>query len=244
MCEPASIIAVSSLAIGAASSAYSYYQSNQQANQAAGLAQQSYDLERQQQIEIYNAQVKQQQIEYDRQAQDSSLQYQRAMQQRNAQVDAQNAQYSQLSRQSQAASSTSLARAAEAGVGGLSVDALMSDYWRQELDSRLALDTERNAIDMQASNNYYDYKTGKERNQADFVTNSKNQYNTFKYGIESGNLGLQNQMLKINDARTSTAQLGLNLASSAVSSADSYYRLKQPTPTASRLPSKSTAKLG
>jgi hypothetical protein len=244
MCEPASIIAVSSLAIGAASSAYSYYQSNQQANQASSLAQQSYDVERQQQTEIYNAQVRQQQIEYDRQAQDASLQYQRAMQQRNAQVDAQNAQYQQLSRQSQAASSTSLARAAEAGVGGLSVDALMSDYWRQELDSRLALDTERNAIDLQASNNYYDVKTGQERAREDYLTNSKNQYNTFKYGIESGNLGLANQMLKINDARTSTAQLGLNLASSAVSSADTYYRLKQPTPTASRLPSKSTAKLG
>lgn len=243
MCEPVSI-SLASLAIGAASSAYSYYQSNQQANQAASLAQQSYDLQRQQQIEIYNAQVEQQKIEYDRQAADASMQYQRAMNQRAAQIDAQNAKYSQLSREYQGASSTSLARAAEAGVGGLSVDALMSDYWRQELDSRLALDTERNAIDMQASNNYYDYKTGQERNREDFVTNSKNQYATFKYGIESGNLGLQNQMLKINDARTSTAQLGLNLASSAVSSADSYYRLKSPTPTASRLPSKSTAKLG
>jgi hypothetical protein len=244
MCEPASIIAVTSLAIGAASSAYSYYQSNQQANQAASLAQQTYDLERRQQIEIYNSQVKQQQLEYDRQASDASLQYQRAMQQRNAQVDAQNAQYQQLSRQSQAASSTSLARAAEAGVGGLSVDALMSDYWRQELDSRLALDTERNAIDMQASNNFYDYKTGQDRNRTDFVTGSKNQYATYKYGIESGNLGLSNQMLKINDARTSTTQLGLNLGSSLVTSADTYYRLKQPSPTASRLPSKSTAKLG
>lgn len=250
MCEPASIIAVTSLAIGAASSVYAYQQSNQQANQAASLAQQSYDLERQQQTDIYNAQVKQQQIEYDRQAADASLQYQRAMQQRASQVDAQTAQYQQLSRQSQAASSTSAARAAEAGVGGLSVDALMSDYWRQELDSRLALDTERNAIDMQASNNYYDYKTGSERNQDDYLTNSKNQYAAYKYGYESNNIGLQNQMLKINDARTSSAQLGLNLASSAVSSADTYYRLKTPKATDSRLPKASSnlkytpAKLG
>jgi hypothetical protein len=243
MCEPVSI-AAASLAIGVASSAYSYYQSNQQANQAAALAQQGYDLERKQQIEIYNAQVQQQQLEYDRQAADASLQYQRAMQQRDAQANAQNAQYAQLSRQYRDAASTSAARAAEGGVGGVSVDALMSDYWRQELDSRLALDTERNAIDMQASNNFYDYKTGQERNREDFMTNSKNQYTTLDYAFKSGSLGLSNQMLKINDARTSVPQLGLNLASSAVSSADTYYRLKTPTPTASRLPAKSTSKLG
>lgn len=242
MCEPVSL---SMLAIGAASSIYSYYQSNQQANQASSLAQQNYDLERQQQIDIYNAQVEQQRVEYDRQAQDAALQYQRALTQRSSQIDAQNAQYAQMSRQYQSASSTAAARAAEAGVGGLSVDALMSDYWRQELDSRLALDTERNAIDMQASNNYYDYNTGQERNRKDYLTNSQNQYNTFKYSLQSGNLGLQNQMLKINDARTTLPQLGLNLASSAVSSAETYYRIKPPTSGPSRLPSSGkSGKLG
>jgi hypothetical protein len=240
MCEPATILAVSSFAVAAASSAYSAYQTNQQANQASSLAQQNYDLERKQQLEVYDAQVKQQQIEYDRQAQDASLQYQRTMEQRNAQVDAENAQYAQLSKQYQAASSTSAVRAAEGGVGGASVDALMSDYWRQELDSRLALDTERNAINMQASNNYLDYKTGQSRAAQDFLTNSKNQYNTLNYGLQSGNLNLSNQLLRINDSRTTVPQLGLNLASSAISSADTYYRLKPPTAGPSRLPQKAS----
>lgn len=238
MCEPATIIAASSLAIGAASSVFSYVQSNQQADAAASLAQQNYDLERKQQIEIYNAQVEQQRLEYDRQARDAALQYQRSLTQQNAQIEAQNAQYSQLSRQYQGASSTAAARAAEAGVGGLSVDALMSDYWRQELDSRLALDTERNSVNMQGSNNYLDYKTGQERAREDYLTSSKNQYNTYNYSLQSGNLALQNNMLKINDSRTSPIQLGLNLASSTVDSAGLYYKLKPPTAGPSRIPTK------
>lgn len=237
MCEPATIIAVSSLAIGAASSAYSYYQSNQQANQAASLAQQNYDLERQQQLAIYNQQVQQQQLEYDRQAQDAALQYQRSLTDRNMKLSAQDAQYEQMSRQYAGAASTAAVRAAEGGVGGLSVDALMSDYFRQELDSRLALDTERNSIAMQGSNNYYDYKTGIERTNQDFQTNSKNQYNTLQYALQSGNFGLQNQMLRINDSRQTLAQTGLNIASSAVNSGAMYYQLKPPSAGESRLPS-------
>jgi len=238
MCVPVAALAVASLAIGAASSAYSYYQSNQQANQAANLAQQNYDLEQKQRAEIYNAQVQQQQLEYDRQSQDASLQYQRAMNQQQSKLNAENAQYDQLSRQYQSASSTAMARAAEGGVGGLSVDALMSDYYRQELDSRLALDTERNSIAQQGSNNYYDYKSGVERTNQDFITNSKNQYNTSIYSNQAANLGLQNQMLKINDSRTSPVQLGLNLASSATDSAGLYYKLKSPDVSASRIPKK------
>jgi hypothetical protein len=240
MCLPVAALAVASLAIGAASSAYSYYQSNQQANQAASLATQNQQLQQNAQVEQYNAAVAQQQTEFERQSQDASLQYQRSINERSAKIAANDAQYAQLDKATRDAASTASVRAAEGGVGGLSVDALMSDYWRGEMDSRLALDTERNSIAMQGSNNYYDYKTGQNRAVQDYNTNATNQYKNLQYAQQSGNYAYQNNLLRINDSRQTLAQTGLNLASSAVNSGAMYYQLKTPSAGPSRLPSKAS----
>lgn len=236
MCVPAAALAIGSLAIGAASSVYSYIQSNQQADQAASLAAQNQQLQQNAQLDQYNAAVAQQQIEFQRQSEDASIQYQRSLNERNAKIAANDAQYAQLSKVTREAASTTSVRAAEGGVGGLSVDSLMSDYWRGELDSRLALDTERNSIAMQGSNNYYDYTTGQKRAVQDFNTNAENQYKNYQYAKQSGNYAYQNNLLRINDSRQTLAQTGLNIASSAVNSGAMFYQLKQPTAGPSRLP--------
>jgi hypothetical protein len=229
-----------SLAIGAASSLYSYQQSNQQADAAASLAAQNQQLQQNAQVEQYNAAVTQQRIELERQSQDASLQYQRALNERNAKITTNDAQYTQLSKATREAASTAAVRAAEGGVGGLSVDALMSDYWRGELDSRLALDTDRNSIAMQGSNSLYDFKTGQTRAYDDFNTNASNQYKNLQYAQKSGNYAYQNNLLRINDSRQTLAQTGLNIASSAVNSGAMYYQLKQPSAGPSRLPTKAS----
>jgi hypothetical protein len=240
MCLPVAALAAASLAIGAASSAYSYYQSNQQANQAASLAAQNQQLQQNAQVDQYNAAVTQQRTELERQSQDASLQYQRSLNERNAKIAANDAQYAQLSKTTREAASTASVRAAEGGVGGMSVDALMSDYWRGELDSRLALDTERNSIAMQGSNNYYDYNTGQSRAYADYNTNAANQYKNLQYGQQSSTYAYQNNLLRINDSRQTLAQTGLNIASSAVNSGAMAYQLKNPQVAPSRLPTKAS----
>jgi len=242
MCDPASALALSSLAVGVASSAYSYSQSNNQANQAASLANRNAELERNQQIEAYNAQQAQQRVELDRQAQDAAVQWERTSAQREAQYGAEDAQYRQLDKQTQAASSTAAVRAAEGGAGGLSVQSLMSDYIRQEMDSRLALDTERNSVALGGSNNFADYSTGQQRAYQDYNTNAATQARGINYGLQSGNYSLQNNLLRINDSRQTLATTGLNMASSAVSSGAMYYSMKQPTVAPNRLNSYSAAK--
>jgi hypothetical protein len=239
MCEPTSItmaaLAVGSFAVSAYSAYNQYTTSNQQADNSSYLAYQNAALERQQQIEIYNAEVAAQQQEYDRQSQDAALQYQRTLNQQSLELAAQDSQYQLLSKKTNEAASTAAVRAGEGGVGGLSVDALMSDYYRQELDSRLALDTDRNSIAMKGSNNYYDYTTGQTRLNENMKTNSKNLYSNLEYGLKSGNFSLLNNINRINDSRVSPTTTGLNIASSALSSGAMYYSARNPSVAPSRI---------
>lgn len=57
-------------------------------------------------------------------------------------IGAINTDYQNVARKTKESAATALTRAAEGGVGGLSVNYLLADYVQQEYDSRLALDTE------------------------------------------------------------------------------------------------------
>jgi hypothetical protein len=240
MCD-VSLIAVgltlASAAVGTYSALESQKQSNKQADTASALAQQNYNLEAQRRDEVYADQVAAQQLDYERQSTDAALQYQRGLNLEANQLNAQDAQYALLSKKTNEAASTAAVRAGEGGVGGLSVDTMMSDYYRQELDSRLALDTDRNSIAMQGSNSYYDYKTGQTRLNQDYTTSSKNMYTNLMYGSKSGDFSFQNNMNRINDSRISNQQTGLSIASTALNSGASYYSMTKPSVSPSRLPS-------
>jgi hypothetical protein len=227
MCD-ATTLFVASLAISAASTGYSYYTSNQQADQAAGLAQQQYDLQYKQQQEIYNQQREQEQLALERASQDGLTQLARDQNARAIKIEQLSHQNDLQNTKIQSAQSTASVMAAEGGVGGLSVDALMSDYWRQSLDSRYSLESDTNNILMEGSNNTVDYNTQSRRNYDDYLRNDKNLYTNFQYNLQSLGLGTQSEFARINDARMSPITAGLSFASSAVNSAGLYNATKDP----------------
>jgi hypothetical protein len=225
-------------AIGAASTAYQYYQSNQQANQAVSLAQQQYDLQYKQQNEIYQQQRQQEQLQYQRASADGLLQLQRDQQARAI-------KYDELARQNQlqdqkimGAESTASVRAAEGGVGGVSVDALMSDYWRQALDARYNMESDINNVRLEGANNLADYGTQSRRNYDDYLRNDKTLYTNFQYSLQSLGLSTQSEYARINDSRMSPITAGLNIASSAVNAAGMGYKMSDPSVTPRNLSTK------
>ena len=230
MCAPLAI-PIAMFAISAASTAYQYYQSNQQANQASSLAQQQYDLQAKQQQEIYQQQRQQEQLQYERASADGILQLQRDQQARAIKVDQLNRQNELQNNKIQAAEASAAVRAAEGGVGGLSVDALMSDYWRQSLDARYNLEADRYTVALEGSNNMADYGVQTRRNYDDYLRNDKNLYTNFQYSMQSLGLGTQSEFARINDSRMSPVTAGLNIASSAVNAAGMAYKMSDPSVT-------------
>jgi len=230
MCAPIAI-PIAMFAISAASTAYSYYQSNQQANQAASLAQQQYDLQYKQQNEIYKQQRQQEQLAYERASADGLLQLQRDQQNRAIKGDELNRQNELQNLKLQQASASSAVRATEGGVGGLSVDALMSDYWRQSLDARYNLDADKYNVALEGSNNMADFGTQSRRNYDDYLRNDKNLYTNFQYSLQSLGLSNQSEVARINDSRMSPITAGLNIASSAVNAAGMGYKMSDPSVT-------------
>jgi hypothetical protein len=132
MCDPASGIALASFAIGTASS-YMRYQSEVNASNQAGEAQNQ---------AIRDQQAYQQKL--------IELENQRSMTEANAirtrQLQEQQAMARERQKVSQAGASqrsTAIVSAGEAGVSGLSVDALLADFKMQELNYQESISSEQ-----------------------------------------------------------------------------------------------------
>ena len=121
MCAPA-VFAIGSLVVGLASSALQYVGAQQAANQQASYQNQMIGMEYQ------RAAQEQQQLLLKNQQEQASLRLRQAQEK-----EAATRELAKVSMEARAASSRAVVAAGEAGVTGLSVDALLGEIRRQEL---------------------------------------------------------------------------------------------------------------
>ena len=120
-------IALAGLALGAGSAAASYAGQRQQARQQARYQKQASEAERQR-----------------------AMQEQRSIRMRQAQEqEATNRELADVALKSREALATATVSAGESGVAGLSVDALLDDYTRQEASYRMGIGRQQEMKDLQ-----------------------------------------------------------------------------------------------
>lgn len=168
MCAPA-IFALTSLFVGLAGSAVSYMGQQQMANQQAAYQQQLMNLERQRALQ------EQQQLLV------RNMQEQEAMRLRQSQEkEAASRELNKVAMEARAASSRATVAAGEAGVSGLSVDALLGEINRQELGY---FEASRRQDQMRSV--YYDQTM-------------KNQNKALEMNLDASSLGYQMNIASIN----------------------------------------------
>jgi hypothetical protein len=198
MCAPA-VFALGSLAVGLASQATSFIGQTQAANNQANYQSQLASLESRRQ------QQEQEQLLLKNQQEQQSLFTQQAQQNEQAARE-----LNKVAMEARAASSRATVAAGEAGVSGLSVDALLGDITRQELG-------------------YFEASTrqGQMRDQY-YAETTKNMQKALEMNLDYSRMGSQMNLAQINRpiAKPSWAAFGINLGTQTLGAADAYQRMK------------------
>lgn len=198
MCAPA-VFALASLAVGIASQAVGFIGQNQAANAQANYQRQLNDLE------VRRQQQEQQQLLLRNQQEQAGLRVQQADQNEQAARE-----LNKVAMEARAASSRASLAAGEAGIGGLSVDALLGDITRQELGY-----FEASTRQGQLRDRYYSETT-------------KNMNKALEMNLDYSRMGSQMNLAQINRpiAKPSWTAFGIGLGTQTLGAADAFQRMK------------------
>lgn len=198
MCAPA-VFALGALVVGIASQATSFIGQNQAANAQANYQNQLA------QLEIRRQQQEQEQLLLKNQQEQLALAGQ--MSQQNEQAAR---ELNKVSMEARAASSRATVAAGEAGISGLSVDALLGDITRQELGY-----FEASTRQGQLRDQYYGQTTA-------------NMNKALEMNLDYSRMGAQMNLAQINRpiAKPSWSAFAIGLGTQALGAADSYQRMK------------------
>ena len=198
MCAPA-VFALGALVVGIASQATSFIGQNQAANAQANYQNQLA------QLEVRRQQQEQEQLLLKNQQEQLALAGQ--MSQQNEQAAR---ELNKVSMEARAASSRATVAAGEAGISGLSVDALLGDITRQELGY-----FEASTRQGQLRDQYYGQTTA-------------NMNKALEMNLDYSRMGSQMNLAQINRpiAKPSWSAFAIGLGTQALGAADSYQRMK------------------
>ena len=198
MCAPA-VFALGALVVGIASQATSFIGQNQAANAQANYQNQLA------QLEVRRQQQEQEQLLLKSQQEQLALAGQ--MSQQNEQAAR---ELNKVSMEARAASSRATVAAGEAGISGLSVDALLGDITRQELGY-----FEASTRQGQLRDQYYGQTTA-------------NMNKALEMNLDYSRMGSQMNLAQINRpiAKPSWSAFAIGLGTQALGAADSYQRMK------------------
>jgi hypothetical protein len=198
MCAPA-VFALASLAVGLASQATSFIGQNQAANAQANYQNQLANLE------IRRQQQEQEQLVLKTQQEQLALAGQ--MSQQNEQAAR---ELNKVSMEARAASSRATVAAGEAGISGLSVDALLGDITRQELGY-----FEASTRQGQLRDQYYGQTTA-------------NMNKALEMNLDYSRMGSQMNLAQINRpiAKPSWSAFAIGLGTQTLGAADAFQRMK------------------
>jgi hypothetical protein len=206
MCDFGLSAALITVAATAATSYVSYQQSQQaaassenQANYLSMLEQQRANMEAMQAQQIFSEQQAAQLLSMQYMMEDATRSLQNTDEEFNRQIMAMDAETRQVGKAYKEASSTALVRAAEGGVGGLSVAALLADYARNEYSDRMVMEREKGFLLDDYERSSGDIRTQLARAKESYDTQYGFDYNQLQRQLAANAMGSSFNMARIND---------------------------------------------
>jgi hypothetical protein len=206
MCDFGLTAALITVASTAATTYVSYQQQQQaseadatQANYLSMLERQRSEMEAIQMQQIFSEQQAAQLLSMQYMMEDATRSLQNTDLEFNRQISAMDSEARQVSKAYKEASSTALVRAAEGGVGGLSVSALLADYARNEYSDRMVMEREKGFLLDDYERNTGDVRTQLLRAKESYDMQYSFDYNQLQRGIAANAMGSSFNLARIND---------------------------------------------
>jgi hypothetical protein len=206
MCDYGLSAALISVAATAATTYVSYQQQQQaasssetQADYLTMLEQQRANLESMQMQQVFSEQQAAQLRSMQYMMEDATRSLENTDTEFNRQIEAMDFESRQVGKAYKEASSTARVRAAEGGVGGLSVAALLADYARNEYSDRMVMEREKGYLLDDYERNASDVKTQLDRARDSYAMQYRFDYNQLQRQVASGSLGSTFNQARIND---------------------------------------------
>ena len=206
MCDFGLTAALITVASTAATTYVSYQQqqeaaqsSEQQAMYLSMLERQRANMESIQMQQVFSEQQAAQLLNMQYMMEDATRSLQNTDLQFNRQISAMDSEARQISKAYKESSSTALVRAAEGGVGGLSVSALLADYARNEYSDRMVMEREKGFLLDDYERNTGDVSTQLLRAKESYDMQYGFDYNQLQRGIAANTMGSSFNLARIND---------------------------------------------
>lgn len=206
MCDYGLSAALITVAATAATTYVSYQQQQQasesaatQANYLSMLERQRAEMEGIQMQQIFSEQQAAQLLSMQYMMEDATRSLQNTDQEFNRQLAAMESEVSQVGKAYKEASATALVKAAEGGVGGLSVAALLADYARNEYSDRMVMEREKGFLLADYEQSSRDVSTQLSRAKESYDMQYRFDYNQLQRQGVSNSLGSTFNLARIND---------------------------------------------
>jgi hypothetical protein len=206
MCDYGLSAALITVAATAATTYVSYQQQQQassadatQAKYLSMLEQQRANMEAIQAQQLFSEQQAAQLLSMQYMMEDATKSLQNTDLEFNRQLEAMNMEAKQVSKGYKEASSTALVRAAEGGVGGLSVAALLADYARNEYSDRMVMEREKGFLLDDYERGATDIRTQLSRAKESYDMQYRFDYNQLQRQVSANAMGSSFNMARIND---------------------------------------------
>lgn len=206
MCDYGLSAALISVAATAATTYVSYQQQQQAASSSEAQAKYLTMLERQranmeamQAQQIFSEQQAAQLLSMQYMMEDATRSLENTDEEFNRQIKAMDYESRQVGKAYKEASSTALVRAAEGGVGGMSVAALLADYARNEYSDRMVMEKEKGYLLDDYERNASDVKTQLDRAQEAYAMQYRFDYNQLQRQLMANSMGSTFNLARIND---------------------------------------------
>jgi len=206
MCDFGLTAALITVASTAATTYVSYQQQQQaseadatQANYLSMLERQRSEMEAIQMQQVFSEQQAAQLLSMQYMMEDATRSLQNTDLEFNRQISAMDSEARQVSKAYKEASSTALVRAAEGGVGGLSVSALLADYARNEYSDRMVMEREKGFLLADYEQNTSDVRTQLLRAKESYDMQYRFDYNQMQRQSAANVIGSSFNQARIND---------------------------------------------
>lgn len=206
MCDYGLSAALITVAATAATTYVSYQQQQQaaqssetQARYLSMLERQRADMEALQAQQIFSEQQAAQLMSMRYMMEDATRSLENTSEEFNRQITAMNADSKQIGKAYKEASSTALVRAAEGGVGGLSVAALLADYAKNEYSDRMVMEREKGYLLDDYERGADDIRTQLARAKESYNMQYRFDYNQLQRQLAANSMGSTFNLARIND---------------------------------------------